>query len=83
MDFLLLTPDRSRIVLEVDGAQHYADRSGKAAPRLYSAMVGEDRNLRLAGYEIYRFGGWELNLPDAADHLDHFFDRLLELHRRR
>ncbi|MER5708450.1 hypothetical protein [Streptomyces sp. NPDC002122] len=60
MDFLLLTPDRSRIVIEVDGVQHYADATGKASPRLYSEMVAEDRRLRLMGYDIYRFGGHEL-----------------------
>ncbi|MEU7513668.1 hypothetical protein AB0B13_16935 [Streptomyces sp. NPDC042898] len=60
MDFLLLTPDLSRIVIEVDGVQHYADATGKASPRLYSEMVAEDRRLRLMGYDIYRFGGHEL-----------------------
>ncbi|MEV8248429.1 transposase family protein [Streptomyces rochei] len=69
MDFLLLAPDRSRIVIEVDGVQHYGrpnppDEQGRithtAVPRLYAEMVTEDRRLRLAGYEIYRFCGWEL-----------------------
>ncbi|WND15867.1 hypothetical protein [Streptomyces violaceus] len=68
MDFLLLAPDRSRIVIEVDGVQHYGrpnlpDEQGRvhtAVPQLYAEMVAEDRRLRLAGYEIYRFGGWEL-----------------------
>src|SRR5262249_26011508 len=65
MDFLLLLPDAVRIVIEVDGKQHYAD-GDVASPRLYSAMMAEDRALRLRGYEIYRFGGHELVGDTAA-----------------
>ncbi|MBM6588924.1 hypothetical protein [Brevibacterium sp. RIT 803] len=59
MDFLLLFSSSHRVVLEVDGKQHYAEGE-KAIPRLYSEMVAEDRRLRLDGYEVYRFGGAEL-----------------------
>jgi hypothetical protein len=80
MDFLLLPADGSRIVLEVDGAQHYS-HEGKPRPQLYAEMVREDRELRLAGYEIYRFGGAELVDEAAAGRmLDAFFDRLLAKH---
>ena len=91
MDFLLLAPDRSRIVIEVDGAHHYGtknppDENGRvtytASPRLYSEMVAEDRRLRLAGYEIYRFGGWELTRPDSAQLLADFFTELLDRHKK-
>ncbi|WP_218220340.1 hypothetical protein [Nesterenkonia sp. Act20] len=58
MDFLLLFSSRHRVVIEVDGKQHYAS-GDKASPALYSEMVAEDRRLRLAGYEVYRFGGAE------------------------
>ena len=50
MDFLLLLPRGVRIVLEVDGKQHYAE-GDTASPKLYSEMVSEDRKLRLRGYE--------------------------------
>ncbi|MGW5906624.1 hypothetical protein ACWFQ6_33320 [Streptomyces althioticus] len=91
MDFLLLAPDRSRIVIEVDGAQHYGrpnppDEHGKvtwtAVPRLYAEMVAEDRRLRLAGYEIYRFGGWELSEPGGRRLLEDFFTSLLARHQK-
>lgn len=59
MDFLLLFSNQTRIVLEVDGQQHYSV-NGKANPGLYARMVAEDRRIRLQGYEIYRFGGAEL-----------------------
>lgn len=79
MDFLLLLPHRTRIVIELDGRHHYADPNGLASPRLYAAMVAEDRELRLRGYEIYRFGGAELTEKTAATrNLEEFFDRLAE-----
>jgi hypothetical protein len=79
MDFLLLLPQGQRIVLEVDGKQHYAE-GDTASPRLYSEMVAEDRRLRLRGYEVYRFGGQELAAPGAADMLREFFSGLLARH---
>ena len=65
MDFLLLLPHGVRIVLEVDGKQHYAE-GDTASPKLYSEMVSEDRRLRLRGYEVYRFGGYELTIFTRA-----------------
>lgn len=58
MDFLLLLNNNIRIVIEVDGKQHYADND-KASPQKYAEMVCEDRRLRLNGYEVFRFGGAE------------------------
>ncbi|WP_328935088.1 MULTISPECIES: hypothetical protein [unclassified Streptomyces] len=85
MDFLLLLPNRVRIVIEVDGKHHYARRQTSPtgqepwtlAPDLYSHMVAEDRALRLKGYEVYRFGGYELMQPEAEDAVSTFFDHLL------
>jgi hypothetical protein len=31
-----------------------------ANPQLYAQMVSEDRMFRMAGYEVFRFGGYEL-----------------------
>jgi very-short-patch-repair endonuclease len=80
MDFLLLFPGRVRVVIEVDGQQHYAE-GNRASPRLYSEMVAEDRRLRLRGYEVYRFGGYELGRDGAADMLRTFFNELLAKYR--
>jgi hypothetical protein len=87
MDFLMLLPHRARVVIECDGVQHYADdqvlpnKRRHANPRRYAEMVAEDRELRLAGYEVYRFGGAELvDHPDTARRLDAFFDRLAARH---
>jgi very-short-patch-repair endonuclease len=81
MDFLLLLPDRSRVVIEVDGKQHYAE-DDVASPRRYAEMVAEDRRLRLAGYEVYRFGGAELHPQDPAapQRARSFIDALLQRH---
>lgn len=44
-------------------------------------MVREDRQLRLAGYEIYRFGGHEfLEDQDPATMLRAFYSQLLTRH---
>ena len=77
MDFLILFSSRHRVVLEVDGKQHYA-KGETASPALYSEMVAEDRRLRLAGYEVYRFGGAELSSNGADEMLAEFFDQLAE-----
>jgi len=81
MDFLLLLPNRNRVVVEVDGRQHYADEDGHANTSLYAEMVKEDRALRLTGYEVYRFGGKELSDPSSGSTLVRdFFTALLEKH---
>lgn len=77
MDFLILFSSRHRVVLEVDGKQHYAN-GDTASPTLYGEMVAEDRRLRLAGYEVYRFGGAELIQRDADTMLAEFFDQLAD-----
>ncbi|WP_067665991.1 hypothetical protein [Nocardia miyunensis] len=78
MDFLLLFSDRQRVVIELDGKQHYSDDRGRADPSRYATMVAEDRRLRLAGYEVYRFGGQELVGSGAKATVAAFFDALQE-----
>lgn len=77
MDFLLLLPGRRRVVIEVDGVQHYSENN-QPSPRKYAEMVSADRKLQLSGYEVYRFGGRELPNPKQAEPmLNAFFDELL------
>lgn len=81
MDFLLLLPHNARVVIECDGQQHYADATGQASPRRYATMMAEDRELRLKGYEVYRFGGADLtDTPATRQLLETFFNRLAERH---
>jgi very-short-patch-repair endonuclease len=80
MDFLMLLPNHQRVVIEVDGAHHFA-RDGKPSLPAYADMVAADRDLRLAGYEIYRFGANELVGHGAQDVIARFFERLLTLHK--
>jgi very-short-patch-repair endonuclease len=77
MDFLLLLPNRQRVVIEVDGRQHYADEDGCANTERYAVMVREDRSLRLADYDVYRFGGKELQDKRKAISLVRQFTRSL------
>lgn len=76
MDFLLLLPGGVRVVIEVDGSQHYADDAGRADTRRYARLVSGDRELKLAGYEVYRFGGQELQGRDASPRVGEFFREL-------
>ena len=80
MDFLLLLPNNQRVVIEVDGAQHFS-RDGEPSLTAYSEMVAADRDLRLAGYEIYQFGSNELVGAGAAALIERFFDRLWARHK--
>jgi very-short-patch-repair endonuclease len=81
MDFLMLLPNGTRIVIEVDGQQHYSDVGSKADPRKYAAMVASDRDLRLAGYDVYRFGAAELVSPSGSTVTAEFFERLFRAYR--
>jgi hypothetical protein len=78
MDFLLLLPGGVRVVLEVDGRQHYADEEGKANPARYAAMAAADRELKLAGYHVFHFGGAELREDTAEEVGGAFFDALFK-----
>ncbi|MFP8959029.1 hypothetical protein ACLIYP_00365 [Streptomyces nanhaiensis] len=65
MDFLLLLPHGHRIVLEVDGMHHYTTQ-GRPDSAKYAANMRGDRDLKLAGYEVFRFGAHELRDRDRA-----------------
>ncbi|WP_374608880.1 AbiJ-related protein [Diaphorobacter nitroreducens] len=78
MDFLLLLPQGVRVVIEVDGKHHYADATGSADVQRYAQMVKADRELKLAGYEVFRFGAAELNVPTAKDDVKAFFEALFK-----
>jgi very-short-patch-repair endonuclease len=93
MDFLLLLASGVRVVLEIDGQHHYrdseADGKFRANSSKYAAMTAEDRRLRLAGYEVYRFGAGELQLQpgnqeeltaEALDMIVKFFKALFRRH---
>ncbi|MGC0211984.1 MULTISPECIES: hypothetical protein [Streptomyces] len=67
MDFLLLLPHGQRVVLEVDGSQHYTRDDGQVPDsHKYAEMVAGDRDLKLRGYEVFRFGHDELKDAENA-----------------
>lgn len=81
MDFLMLFPRNIRIVIEIDGIQHYSENNLPSAT-LYAQMVAADRSLTLAGYEIHRFGGAEFcgakGLVNSV--IISFFSQLMKRH---
>lgn len=81
MDFLMLLPGSVRVVIEVDGQQHYADESGRASTSKYAELVASTRELSLSGYEVYRFAGLELQTDDAPAKVKAFFMALFARHK--
>jgi very-short-patch-repair endonuclease len=80
MDFLLLLSGRQRIMLEVDGKHHFSEND-QPSIRVHADMVSADRELRLAGYEVYRFGANELVGNGAKARIADFFEKLFRRHR--
>lgn len=79
MDFLLLLAGGRRVVCELDGKTHYTDDEGAPSPSRYAQMVRDDRELRLRGYEVYRFGASEVfGQASTLELVNDFFDRLLD-----
>lgn len=76
MDFLMLFSNSKRVVIEIDGKQHYSN-GNVSSPKLYSEMLKLDRELRFLNYDVYRLGGYELTYEMENTTLS-FFDSLLE-----
>jgi len=85
MDFLLLLPYGVRVVIEIDGQQHYstsAEPSAKSSPEEYARTVRGDRRLRLVGYQVYRFGGYEpRDESTCMEVVDDFFTQLFRRYK--
>lgn len=86
IDFLMILPNLKRVIIEIDGKHHYAREDGRADTKRYAEMVKLDRDLRLRGYEVYRFGGAEFyndqNTPEdnAVSVVKDFFTALFKQH---
>lgn len=86
IDFLMILPNLKRVIIEIDGRQHYAREDGRADTHRYAEMVRADRDLRLRGYEVYRFGGAEFyNDQNTAENnavevVKDFFTALFKQH---
>ncbi|MFJ3206069.1 DUF559 domain-containing protein [Streptomyces sp. NPDC086989] len=82
MDFLMLLPGNRRVVLEVDGSQHFTRNEGTEPDSTkYAATMAGDRALKFRGYEVFRFGHDELRDRDrdrAQPLLTDFFATLLD-----
>ena len=73
-DFLMIFSHQDRVVIEIDGKQHYADGE-TASPQRYAQMVKAHRELSLYGYDVYRFGGYEFygSEEESIERLKDFF----------
>jgi very-short-patch-repair endonuclease len=69
----MLLPNGVRVVIEIDGKQHYADASGYAEPSKYAATMAADRELQLAGYHVFHFGAAELVDERSVEKVRKFF----------
>lgn len=92
MDFMMIISPTQRVVLEIDGYQHYAEDEVApgtaykhyASPARYAEMMKAHRAMSLAGYDVYRFGGRELWVNDhnseeeIISNIGMFFDKLFE-----
>ena len=77
----MLFSQQTRVVIEVDGIQHYANKStGLADVRVYAQMVAADRELRLRSYEVYRCGAAELEGDHGEKVVADFFRQLFAQH---
>ena len=80
----MIFSETQRVVIEIDGVQHYADYVQENARHYasvdkYAEMVAAQREMTLAGYDVYRFGGKELH--DASigkTKVRNFFKMLFE-----
>lgn len=79
MDFLMLIKGH-RIIVELDGVQHYSDEKKQASPKKYADLVKYDRDMKLSGYDVYRFGGYEFTDSEINDKIVDFFEKLLEIY---
>ena len=78
MDFLMLLPNGIRVVIEIDGKQHYSE-GDISSPKLYAEMMVDTRELQLKGYEVYRFGGYEfMDSQQMKQTVRDFFEMLFK-----
>ena len=92
MDFMMIISPTQRVVFEIDGYQHYAEDEvvpgtqykHYASPARYAEMMKAHREMSLAGYDVYRFGGRELWVnghtteEEIISNIGVFFDKLFE-----
>lgn len=94
MDFMMILSPEHRVVIEIDGIQHYAsDRTIDgthykcANVDKYAEMMKAHRDMVLNGYDVYRFGGKELYIGNGRSEeevkttISTFFDGLFKKYK--
>lgn len=95
MDFIMIITPSQRVVIEVDGKQHYSEdemvpgtnHKYFSSPKRYSEMMKAHREMSLAGYDVYRFGGYEFWVNASTseqaivEQIERFFSDLFNKYR--
>lgn len=95
MDFIMIITPSQRVVIEIDGKQHYSEdemvpgtnHKHYSSPKRYSEMMKAHREMSLSGYDVFRFGGYELwvNSSTSEDaiitQVENFFSDLFSKYR--
>ena len=91
---MIITPSQ-RVVIEIDGKQHYSEDEVVpgtnykyySSPKRYSEMMKAHREMSLTGYDVFRFGGYELWVNSSTSEnaiiaqVENFFSDLFSKYR--
>lgn len=95
MDFIMIITPSQRVVIEIDGKQHYSEDEVVpgtnykyySSPKRYSEMMKAHREMSLTGYDVFRFGGYELWVNSSTSEnaiiaqVENFFSDLFSKYR--
>lgn len=78
-DFMLVLPNKEKIIIEIDGIGHYADEYQQkwyASEKKYAKDREFDRNMIFKGYKVVRFSNYEIR--DDIRIVEKFFEELFK-----
>lgn len=82
IDFLMLLPGFNRMVFEIDGIQHYSNEKNNefhASRMEYATTMSETRQLQLDGFQVYRFGTYDIYKGKGRKITREFFQQLFKV----
>lgn len=82
VDFLLILPGGQKVIIEIDGIQHFSQKSKDdekkwiPSEQKYAADRMFDRKMTLKGYKVFRFSNYEIKNSFCEEMIFNFFDEL-------
>ncbi|MDX2096685.1 MAG: hypothetical protein SFW36_02830 [Leptolyngbyaceae cyanobacterium bins.59] len=76
--FLMRLSEHQKIVIHIDDPHAYVDERGKYQPHKHAEIQAQNRELGIAGYEVYFFTEAELRNPEAGAIVEQFFRQLFQ-----